>query len=390
MKEISSMRSRLRLLVYGVLTLAACAAVAACGSSSTSTSSSSSGKTSSSSDTAGIAAAQTVVKQAATPTAWPVDKPLLKKPTGRFAFLDCAEPTCGDLVPIFDAAAKIMGVPDPLDVQSGASASGLQSALSTILADKPAALILPAVNLGDLGDSVSQFNKAGIPISAGGIMAGPAQGIQVSIPGRNNFTLEGKILADWAITKVGAHANIVFYYTPDLDFSPVIESALKAEVSKNCPSCSVRTVPIPATEDGSTAPATIVADLKSNASTNVAVFANLETAIGLPAQLKAASIHIPIAGGSPLPQSIQDMQNGYIDAAVTFDYGALAFTAMDAAARLATHEPITSGEAAGVLQTQLITKANLTGAHVGPGGYSPTPGFAKIFAKLWANAKPTG
>ncbi len=385
------MRARFRSIIVTGLLLAGCALLAACGSSSSTTSTKTSSTLSGGGgDAAGLARAKAVVVQYSKPTAFPVDKPLLKKPTRPIGYLDCAAPTCGLFIPIYQAAAKLMGVPQPIITQAGGSASDLQSALGTILAQKPAALLLPAVNLGSLGATIAQYKQAGVPISAGGIMAGPAQGIGSSVPGPNNFKLEGTILADWTIAKVGGKGDVAWYYTPELDFSPVITAAFKSEMARNCPSCTVRTVPIPLAQDGSTAPATIVSDLQSHPDTKAAIFANLETAIGLPAALKVPGIHIPIAGGSPIPQSIQDMKSGTIDAAVTFDYGVLGFTTMDAAARLATHEPLTKEEAAGMLQTQLITPANLTGGHVGPGGYSPTPGYPQIFAKLWAHAVPTG
>jgi ribose transport system substrate-binding protein len=368
---------------YAAIALTACVALAVSASSTSARVS----RSHSSAASAGMSQAQAVVREYSKPTAFPVNIPLLRKPTRPFGYLDCSAPTCGVLIPLFDAAAKAMGVPKPIVAQAGGSASDEQSALSVLLAKKPASLLLPAVNLGDLGDMVSKYKQAGIPISAAGIMAGPAQGIAASAGGPNNFKLLGKILADWTIVKVGAHAKIAWYYTPELDFSPVMKAAFEAEIKKNCATCNVRTVPIPLAEDGSTAPATIVSDLKANSSTNVAVFANLETAIGLPAALKVAGIHIPIAGGSPLPQNLQDMKNGYIDAAVAFDFGDLAYTEMDAAARLATHEPLTKDESEGLLQDQLITKANLGGGHANAGGYSPTLGYAKIFAKYWKHAK---
>lgn len=110
---------------------------------------------------------------------------------------------------------------------------------------------------------------------------------------------------------------------------------------------------------------------------NVAVFANLQTAIGLPAALKVAGIHIPIAGGSPLPQNLQDMKNGYITEAFAFGFGAIAYTQMDAAARVATNEPHTRYEKEGLAQDQLITKANLGGGQGNAGGSPPTVDFAK-------------
>ncbi|MDQ6731330.1 MAG: substrate-binding domain-containing protein [Actinomycetota bacterium] len=381
--------------VLAPLALVVCLAVAACGSSSSSSSSGSSGAGASSSasssgsaSSANLTAAQSVVSQySSKPTPFPVDMPLTKKLAAgqQIAYLDCAAPFCALLGQLYGLGTSTLKISPVVPVKADASANGIQTALSSILVKKPAAVLLPAVNLGALGGSISKFQSAGIPIVGAGVMGGQAQGISAPVNGPNNYLLHGKILADWAIVTAGGKGNIVFYGNPELDFTKVETAAFKAEMAKNCSSCTVRYVDIPVTTIGSTAPSRVVSDLQANPSTKVALFSSLETATGLPAAIKTAGIKVKIAGSAPVPVNLQDMKTGGIAAAVGLDAGILALTQIDAAVRLATKQPLTSAEKAGYIPSRLITAADLP-ADVSK-GYSAYPDFVQRFAKLWASAK---
>jgi ABC-type sugar transport system substrate-binding protein len=384
---------RLRVRAHGRLAIAAVAcAIAAAGCGSTSSSSTDSGAagsaTTQAAATANVSAAQAVVAQYSKPSGFPVDQPLQRKPgaSERFAYLDCDVPTCALLVPLYDLAAKTMGISPPSVDKAGPTASDIQSTLASILAQKPAALLLPAINLGELGSSISQYKSANVPIVGAGIMGTPAMGITAPINGAANFKLVGEILADWAITQDGGKANIAWYENPELDFTKVETTTFRAELAKNCSSCQMRVIDVPLTADSATASSQVVSDLRSHSSTNLAMFCNLEIAIGLPAALRTAGIKIKIAGASPLPQNLQDMEAGSIDAAVALDFPVLTFTQIDAAARLSTGQPLTAGESSGLIPDQLITKADLRGKSISQ-GYAVYPDFVQRFAKLWAGAR---
>jgi len=278
-----------------------------------------------------------------------------------------------------------MGIRPVNAVKASGSADGIQTALSSIEAQKPAALLLPAVNLGAVGSNISKFTSAGVPIIGAGVMGGPAQGIAAPINGPANYQVHGSILADWAIVSAGDKANIVFYGNPEFDFTKVITDAFKTELSKNCPSCKARFVDIPASTIGSTAPSRVVSDLQSHPDTKVALFGSFETATGLPAALKTAGIKVKTAGSAPVPANLQDMKTGGLDAAVGLDAGVLAFTQVDAAVRLATKQPLTEAERNGDIPSQLITKTDLP-ADVSK-GFSAYPDFVQRFSALWAKAR---
>lgn len=387
------MSNRIRLRVFAALALVACLAAAGCGSGSGSGSSGgSSSSTSSASGSGGagkaanLSAAKAVVQKYSKPTPFPVTTPLTKwlAPGRRIGYLDCSAPFCALLGQLYGLATKTLGTSPVVPVKAGASADQIQSALGSILANKPAALLLPAVDLGSLGNSLTKFDAAGIPVIGGGVMGTPAQGIDAPINGPANYEIAGKILADWAIINGGSNANIAWYEDPELDFTPVITSSFKAELSKNCPACTARIVNIPVATIGSTAPSMVVSDLQAHPNTKIALFDSLETATGLPAALKGAGIKIKIAGDAPVPANLQDLKTGGLTAAVGLDAGVFAFTQLDAAVRLATKQPLTPAERIGTVPQQLITAADLP-TNVS-NGYSAYPDFIQRFVKLWAKA----
>jgi ribose transport system substrate-binding protein len=336
---------------------------------------------------ANIAAAKAAIAQyTGKPSRFPVDKPLAKPlPSGaKLAYLQCVTPFCALLGQLHAMGAETMGTQVEV-VKTTGSSDSIQSALSSIAAQKPAALLLPAVNLGALGDSLTKLTSAGIPVAGAGVMGGKEEGIAAPMNGRYTIALGGRLLADWAIVNGGPAVNVVFYGVPELDFSNVEEDAFKAEMAKNCPSCEVRFADIPVGTIGSTAPSRVVSDLQAHPDTEMAIFASLESAIGLPAALKVAGIDITTHGFAPTPANLQDIKTGGLDGAIGLDAGVLAFTQMDAAVRLATGQELTKAEQIGDVPIQILRKEDLNFdvSH----GWSGYPDFPDRFAKLSGAAK---
>jgi ribose transport system substrate-binding protein len=371
-------RSSRRLVTVAAAAMA-CTGVAACGSTGGSNTSAGTG----SANRADVAAARAAIAPyVGKPSAFPVDRPLAKRlPAGStLAYLQCVTPFCALLGQLHGMGAKIMGTRVEVVKASGSSDS-IQSALSSIAAQHPAALLLPAVNLGALGDSLSKLTGAGIPVAGAGVMGGPQQGIDAPMNGRYTIGLGGKLLADWAIVNGAGGEEVAFYGVPELDFSNVEQAAFKAEMAKNCPDCKVRYVDIPVATIGNSAPSRVVSDLQSHPKTKIALFASLETAIGLPAALRTAGIKVKTNGFAPTPSNLQDIKTGGLDAAIGLDAGVLAFSQMDAAVRLATKQPLTQDEKNGAVPIQLLTKKDLN-FDVSK-GWSGYPDFPQRFAKLW-------
>jgi ribose transport system substrate-binding protein len=353
-------RALRRCRLLGLIAMACCVIVA-CGDSDSSRSGASQGDAGATSSGIDLQAAKAVVdKLSAGPTAFPVDTPLERKPAAgeKFAYLECGAPFCALLGELVRGGARALGTPVET-VKADNSTASIQAALSSIRQMDPAALLLPAVNLGALGTSLKTI-AAGVPVVGNGVQGDEKDGLSAALNGPNNIRLAGRVLANWAIVNVGEKREIVYYDVPELDFSVIEREAFEAELDKNCSVCKLRAVNIPLAATGTTAPSRVVSDLQAHPDTEVAIFSSIETATGLAAALKSAGIKVKVNGFGPTPTILQDIKSGGLSGALGLDVAVMAFTSIDAMARLAT-DPSK--------------------------GWSGYPDFAQRFAKLWAPAR---
>ena len=363
------------------LTATMLVAAAGCGSSSSSGSSTSTGGgASAAADTA--AARKTIAPYLGKPSPFPVDKPLTKPLASgtRLGFLQCVTPVCGVFAQALAPATKTIGA--RLDVvKAGASASELQSAMSSLIAKRPTGLIIPGIEPATVAGQFRQARKAGITMVANGIMGADRYGIEAQTLGRPAAELAGRLMAGWTIDRKGAKAQTVFYNTPELSFSAPVKDGFAAEMKRLCASCAVRYVDVPIATIGSTAPAQVVSDLQSHPKSNVLVFASSEASTGLPAALGTAGLKPDTMGFAPGPANLQDIKAGRVTAGLAADLPTLIWTLVDEMARLLNKSPLTAGERSTIPVMQIVTAKDLD--YDVSKGWSGYPDFAKRFAKLW-------
>jgi ribose transport system substrate-binding protein len=372
---------------------AAIMTVAACSSSSSTVSGSGSTPASgSSSPSASAAAAQganvAVAQAAIAPyinhsSAFPVADPLASKlPAGKsFVYLQCSTPICAEVGELLDGAVKAIGGKMTV-VNAGATATTAQAAASSALALKPDAVFLGAISPDLFGSGLKALANAGVKLVSLQVDQNVTPfGITFNYLGTNLSLRNGQLLADWVIANEGSKANAVLYTLPALDISAPVQQAFQAEMAKNCPSCTVRVVPLDVATIGTTAPSTVVTDLQAHPNTNVAVFVSLSAAAGLPAALKAAGLSIKTVGFGPTAGNLQDIKDGNLTAALDIDFPVSTWTAVDAAARLLEGGQPTASEQAGDVPEQFLEQKDIT---FNPNtGWSAYPDFAQRFATLW-------
>jgi ribose transport system substrate-binding protein len=331
-----------------------------------------------------VAAQQAIAPLVGKPSAFPVDKPLGKKlPSGAtIAFLQCGTTVCGLFAQLLTPAVKAIGA-EFTAINSGTTAASSQAAVSSVLALKPAAVLVAGSDPAQFGGGLKQLSDAGIKVVSISVSKDTAPfGITANYIGAATAKSGGSLMADWVIAKKGS-SNAVFYGVPAIDYSDTMQAAFKDEMTKNCPSCQVRTVPIDITTLGTTSPQTIVTDLQSHPDSTVAVFASSEMARGLPAALDAAGVKVTTIGYAPTPVNLQDIKDGKLTAGLAVDFPLSAWTAVDVAARLILGEPLTTGEQAGEVPRQLLEQKDIT---FDPSrGWTGYPDFPQRFAKLWGN-----
>jgi ribose transport system substrate-binding protein len=372
-----------------VVSAAACSSSAS-SSSSTPSSSTSSSSTSSPSSSASAQGANVAAAQAALApyigksSAFPVTDSLASKlPAGKsFVYLQCSTPICAEVGGLLQGAVKAIGGKMTV-VNAGATATTAQAAAASAVALKPDAVFLGAISPDLFGNGLKTLANAGVKLVSLQVDQNVTPfGITFNYLGTNLSLRNGQLLADWVIANEGAHANAVLYTLPALDISAPVQQAFQAEITKNCPSCTVRIVPLDIATIGTTAPSTVVTDLQAHPNTNVAVFVSLSAAAGLPAAMKAAGISsVKTVGFGPTAGNLQDIKDGNLTAALDIDFPVSTWTAVDAAARLIEGGQPTASEQAGDVPEEFLGQKDIT---FNPNlGWSAYPDFAQRFATLW-------
>jgi ribose transport system substrate-binding protein len=318
------------------------------------------------------------------PSAFPIDTPLAKKPTGkRIAFMDCGTPVCGLFFTLASPAADALGM-DLTRIKTGLAADSVAAAFDTVVQDKYDGVFVPAIPPSLWQAGLDKLEAAEIPVVTSGVTGGDSSKIDVSQIADENITRSAELLASYVVAEHAADTNVVFYYTPELAFSNVMEKAFSAHVTKLCADCTVRTAKIPVASFGTRAPSLVTDDLQANPNTCTAVFAVGEQALGLPAALKTAGLSIQTIAAFPDPGTLEQIKSGQMAAALGIDLPVIAWTAVDSLARLTTGEPAAEGALADRAPQQFLTSEDLTGDV--SKGWLAYPDFADRFMKLWSAA----
>jgi ABC-type sugar transport system substrate-binding protein len=370
-----------RLCLAGVCVALGVVALAGCGSSS----SSSSGQAGSTkSGSVNLAAAQKVVAPYTGRTSpFPVTQPLVKHPPAgtKYALLQCATPVCALFAQLFEGATKALGVQLSI-VKAGPSVTAQQSAMSTIISEKPAGVILPGVSGDTTEAQIHQLDQMHIPVVSIGVVNAQHYGISFDTAANPaDSVLGGKLMAAWLVLQKRAGTNAVFYATPELPFSSYEQQGFDQEIVALCPACQVRNVDVPAADIGNTAPSLVVSDLQAHPSTNSVAFASEEAATGLPAALKVANLHVTVTGYAPPPAVLEYIKEGQVSSALDTDLPVSVWETVDALARLSTHEPLVDAEKGGPPINEFLEQKDIT---FNPAmGWTGYPDFPQMFAKLW-------
>jgi ribose transport system substrate-binding protein len=314
---------------------------------------------------------------------FPVTKPLVTPPAPgtKYALLQCSTPVCALFAEVFAGAAKTLGVQLSI-VKAGPSVSAQQSAMSTIISEKPAGVILPGVSGDTTRAQIEQLGKMHIPVVSEGVVNASQYGIKYDTVAKPaNSELQGKLMAAWLILQKKAGTNAVFYATPELPFSGYEQIGFDHEIKALCASCQVRNVDVPAADIGTTAPSLVVSDLQAHPQTNSVAFASEEAATGLPSALKVAGLHETITGFAPPPAVLEYIKEGQISSGLDTDLPVSSWETVDALARLVGHEPLVGAERGGLPIDEFLVKKDIT---FNPNmGWTAYPTFAQRFAKLW-------
>lgn len=316
------------------------------------------------------------------PAEFPVDQPLSGTlPAGTtFAYLQCHVPTCAVGADALREATATLGVELKV-VETAADADSMQTAMNSIIEMQPDAVILGPVEPSVIASQLADLEADGVPVVSIGIIGAEEYGVDVAVAGTASNELNGSLMASWAVTEHAGDTNVVFYGTPELSFSAVVQSGFDAQVKELCPECTVREVDLPIATLGSTSPAAVVSDLQANPDTNVIVFAEATGASGLPAALQTAGIEVDSITMGPNAGGLADIEKGAITAGLSIDFQTAFWMLADASARLLLGDELPESETSGQPPVRILEQDDIT--FDTNAGWVSFDDFADRFAELW-------
>lgn len=380
-------------LVGALALTACCTTLVACGSSddtstATPTTANATSSTTASTSGADLAAAREFIQPYTTEQAkFPVDQPLAEppKPGTKVAFLNVGTPVAAVLLSALQEAAKTAGV-ELIDVKTGADAQSINSALDSVVESKPDAVIDVALDPTFFAPQLQKLRDQGAVVVAGSITNGDKFGFpdDMVMASRAASLEGGAALAAGILDKTGGKVkDFVFYNVPELPFSKLWQEGAQAKLMELCPDCKMRTVDIPVSALGSTAPQAIVADLQAHPETKGFMLSVDEAQLGLPAAMKVARLSVPGMGGNSAPGNIAQVKDGQQTGTLAIDSRLAMWLLMDETFRKLQGEkpPYVFGNLRDLGMSRLIYQDN---APADPQqGFTAFPDYKERFAKLW-------
>jgi ribose transport system substrate-binding protein len=317
------------------------------------------------------------------PSEFPITEPLAGAvpPGSRVAYMDNGNALVALQYQLMQPAAAALGI-ELYAVRAGTSASGVQSAFSTVVQQKPDAVINTAIDPALWDNQRQELLDAGVPIISLGTVADEDAGL-VQPNSTAAFERQGRLQAAWLIANNDEAIDVALYVHNEISYGTAVVAGFEKEFEELCPDCSVRVVQIPITEIGNQAPDRIVSDLQSHPDTDAIAFQSSAVSTGLPAKLQVAGMDdVQIVGANPLPTNLQYLKDGQSTVEVGTDLNTLVWTAMDTAARLIIGQDLQPNVLDGsALVHQVLRPEDIT--FDATKGFSAYPDVADRFRALW-------
>ena len=312
---------------------------------------------------------------------FPITQKLKKKPpsSDTIVFLQCGAAQCAGFGKLLAPAAAALGV-HFTTISCGLFPAQAQAAAAAALALNPSAVIVAGTALSEFGSSLKPIERKHIPIVGIGTDNGPKYGLSVTLGSNSTVTLAGQLMADWVRIFKGSKANVVFFGTPELDFSPVMWAGFHTQLKKVCSTCKATLSEISVLDFGSSAPSLVVDYLRAHTSTNTVVFAADPAADGLPSALAEASLTPTVFGWNPDVVGLADIKAGKVAGALGLDTLTSCWQTIDIIAKLLTKQKFPVSEENAIVE--VLNSKNVTPYDV-TNGWTAYPTAPALTEKLW-------
>jgi ribose transport system substrate-binding protein len=276
--------------------LAVVLTIAACGGGSGNKSSNSSSGGSSNAPSAGAsvdlsAVKATVDKALQRPTSINITAKLNGAPVKNktIDWLQCSVPACVALTPPLRAATNTVGWKLNV-VDAGVTPQTIRAAWDKAVSDKPDAVIASGFSRTLFNTELAKLKAANIPVIDLTTADSPGNGLTAVFDYGPDYLASGQRLADYALAQAGTDVNALMVTSSAFENLSFVAKGFKDELNKQCPSCAVSSMDVPATSIGKDLPTRVTAYLTAHPKVNWAYIGYDDMVLGLPAAMSAAGL----------------------------------------------------------------------------------------------------
>jgi ribose transport system substrate-binding protein len=357
--------------------------VAGCGSSGGSSSSSST----SSGESASVAKAKQITKEAEqVPSTIDISTPLSRKPPAgkTILFLRCDQPVCGGYVEGLEAAAKALNWNVKYETFTQ-TPQGIQQAINTAIQEHPDGIFFTGQPRAEVQPLFGALEKAGIPIVSGFDENVAGEGPDIAnVANYPHVERYARVMAAWLTANSEGKANAALFDIPSLPILAAASAAFQDELSKLCPECKSTVVHQQLTDLGGTAIASsAVSTLQRDPEIDYLGFVFGDMVAGVPAALRAADLQEQaklFVYSSSSPPNLVDLSKEEEAADTAFSIPYFSWRAMDAFARHFVGDS-TKVDTNAPLPGQILTKDNvILGTNW---DFAADPEMGAKFEELW-------
>lgn len=267
----------------------------------------------------------------------PVGKPI---PSGKTVFLMGAGPGGSGTIETYNGfkdAAKLLGwnvkevqpkTPTPQD---------FQQVLNQAVQMRPDAVVVAAVPKEAIAKQLQALDALKIPVIANTATIQTGDLITLELMGTAGLSKHAAAIADKVVADMGGPGTVGMVGITNYDIINDYSKAFRAEVTRLCPSCTVKSTMVPVTSLGTSAGTDIVNFARANPGMK-ALFVGWD---GMDANLfqaeKAAGVKLPKTYSVALvPENLANLSSGSLTASTGFDTTELGWRTADALARIFT------------------------------------------------------
>jgi ABC-type sugar transport system substrate-binding protein len=193
-------------------------------------------------------------------------------------------------------------------------------------------------------------------------------------------------MADWAIVDSNSNAHILLVNVPSFPVLAAEATALKGELSKNCPACTETDLNVSINDlVGGKVPADVANAVQADSKLNYVFNSFGSLPAGETAALKSAGLssRVKVFGQDFSKFDLQEMVSGAQVAWSADPKEYAVWLMVDAAARLSEGMPLTEERSSASLPSYLVTTPAEAQTIIGDGGDWDPPNMAQSFETLW-------